>query len=185
MTCSVCGAEGYARELCQKHYRRWRRHGDPSVVVKPHRSGPNCSECGKPHHARGLCTTHYRQWLRTTPDRASCTRCDTPAEALGLCNAHYLARQRVNRPRRARPQPRPCTNCAQAPGRIGSGLCTRCYNAWYHQNVRKANRPQPAPAPTPRVEVGEWIDRGDGVTVVHWPKGVACPVCDADSARAA
>lgn len=36
-----------------------------------------------------------------------------------------------------------------------------------------------------RNSYGEWIQREDGVTIVHWPRGVSCPICTAASARVA
>ncbi len=77
--CSLfgCGTPIYSKYLCEKHYRRWRRHGDPTVTkqkkfvhhpehVKP-RMGPRsfygpCSEfgCGKVGMKNGKCTRHNR-----------------------------------------------------------------------------------------------------------------------------
>lgn len=36
-TCSVdeCGGPARTRGWCDKHYRRWRRHGDPLVILQP------------------------------------------------------------------------------------------------------------------------------------------------------
>lgn len=33
-----CGQESWARGMCQMHYTRWKRHGDPNVALKQHRS---------------------------------------------------------------------------------------------------------------------------------------------------
>lgn len=63
-----CGKPSVGRGLCRKHYNRWRKHGDPSVV-KPYgwfRDAPPCGVdgCSEPHVAQGYCRTHYRRWKR-------------------------------------------------------------------------------------------------------------------------
>lgn len=41
-TCSVeeCASKVVARGWCDKHYRRWRKHGDPLAVTEMHTSSP-------------------------------------------------------------------------------------------------------------------------------------------------
>lgn len=36
MQCSVCGADGYAFGLCEKHYKRMRKYGDPNGGLQNH-----------------------------------------------------------------------------------------------------------------------------------------------------
>lgn len=38
--CSVCGKRSRKRGMCQKHYQRWRKHGDPLLTKKV--GGKNC-----------------------------------------------------------------------------------------------------------------------------------------------
>jgi hypothetical protein len=60
------------------HYYRWKRQGDPLVVLVVHRPGANCSipGCPNPHVARGWCDKHWQRWrstgdpLRTKPGTA-------------------------------------------------------------------------------------------------------------------
>ena len=59
-----CEKPYLARGLCQKHYGRWFRHGDPSVKKVKQRRPPcavvvNGKPCGKPHNAKGFCSNHY------------------------------------------------------------------------------------------------------------------------------
>lgn len=182
------------RGLCGRHYRRWLRHGDFTVAAVTGVSGglglqspsPVDFPCDHPvKHARGMCQRCYTRWRRYDTSRPSCCThdCGSPAYALGLCYNHYRSARSERKERAPR---HPCTECGLHPGGQRSGLCDRCYHNWYNRNVRR-RRPKaaPKPAPEPRIEFGEWITRGDGVTVVHWPKGVECPICDAVSAQVA
>lgn len=67
-TCSVEGCERTvtARGMCNMHYLRWLRHGDPLVMLQsgPPRQAIACTICGKqPTLARGWCKSHYAHWL--------------------------------------------------------------------------------------------------------------------------
>lgn len=67
-TCSVpaCGGRHYARGWCQKHYKRWRRHGDPLVgegAVRPRVC--SVAGCDRPVDGRGFCHGHLQRVLRT------------------------------------------------------------------------------------------------------------------------
>lgn len=73
-TCSVDGCEtrAVARGYCTKHWDRWRKHGDPSVVLKSGPPARTCSEpgCSGKHVGQGLCAKHYSRLKRhgtTTP----------------------------------------------------------------------------------------------------------------------
>lgn len=54
------------------HYARWKRHGDPLVILPTGlpRQDPRCSviehgkRCKKPSLARGYCDTHYARWRK-------------------------------------------------------------------------------------------------------------------------
>lgn len=66
--CSVAGCDELPRTRgwCQRHYLKWLRYGDPTVV-KRHRDGvwPTCSrpDCTNTTRkgARGLCKLHYER----------------------------------------------------------------------------------------------------------------------------
>lgn len=65
--CSVDGCDNrrHARTLCDSHYSRWLRRGDPLSTP----SGFVASECSiegceKPSSARGWCSAHYSKWRR-------------------------------------------------------------------------------------------------------------------------
>ena len=62
-TCSVddCPKVATRRGWCNAHYRRWLKHGDPSVLKKlPNGTHDVCTidGCEQPHHAKGLCAAH-------------------------------------------------------------------------------------------------------------------------------
>ena len=73
MSCAVadCERNSIARGLCGKHWQRWRKHGDPSIVLAPNegriysrREGCDVEGCDQPYEARGYCSLHYERWRR-------------------------------------------------------------------------------------------------------------------------
>ena len=74
----ICSVEGCGRKivnrepkLCFKHWRRWKKWGDPNKVYiggrKHSVDGPvqyetKCKYCDRNAVARGLCSTHYNSW---------------------------------------------------------------------------------------------------------------------------
>lgn len=67
----VCSIEGCSklvvcRGLCNTHYLRWQRHGNPLYRKTQKAKGAICSinGCSKKVFCRGLCSTHYLRWQR-------------------------------------------------------------------------------------------------------------------------
>jgi hypothetical protein len=105
--CTVggCAAVSRARGYCSKHYERWRKHGDTSVVARPRppsrvRRPCSIARCSKPAKARGWCAMHYRRWrIRGDPYKVDTVRahpsgCQVPGCtqrycAKGYCATHY------------------------------------------------------------------------------------------------
>lgn len=60
--CSIeaCDRLTAAKGLCQKHYARLKKHGDPHFTPQPRPSYCEVDECVGKHRARGLCASHYR-----------------------------------------------------------------------------------------------------------------------------
>lgn len=103
--CSIQGCAGitYARGLCEKHYRRLRRNGDPLKLFRSSEPRPcSVAGCGKVAESRGLCHGHYLRWLRRgdideevplarrkQPGQCVVEGCGRPPKARGLCKGHY------------------------------------------------------------------------------------------------
>lgn len=64
--CSIpgCPRPTVARTWCDPHYRRWRRHGDPTGGLH-HRTSCAVQDCPRPHSANGLCGMHNQRVRRT------------------------------------------------------------------------------------------------------------------------
>jgi ribosomal protein S27AE len=150
-TCSNCGAAPVvARGYCDKCYRRWRKHGDPTITLvdRSRPPGSPCSECDEPVVARGYCRKHWRAWREygdpnfvARPPRAgaSCSNCGDPLGrhgARGLCGKCYTRWQRhgdasdsvlTRHPRKGSA----CINCGDPVSRSSAlGYCARCYQRW-------------------------------------------------------
>ena len=69
-----------ARGLCNRHYLRWWKHGDPAETNRPTRGPCTISGCGRPRRARGPCGTHdERVRTRGHPDPDRPIRGSAPA----------------------------------------------------------------------------------------------------------
>ena len=58
-----CGRQVLAREMCQKHYERWRKGGDPTTTSRV-RSRCTLEGCGRIWFAEGLCRSHHHRLTR-------------------------------------------------------------------------------------------------------------------------
>lgn len=65
-TCTMpdCGLANLARGLCNKHYKRWKAHGDPATFLPTRHEGCAVSDCEGQHKASGYCSKHYKKFLR-------------------------------------------------------------------------------------------------------------------------
>lgn len=109
--CSVADCSGHVRALgyCNKHYVRYKRHGD-AEYVRPKVTETICSHqgCIEMSAKKLLCNSHYRkQRLYGDPEGApqkrepkqkqACTleECESSAASLGLCGKHYTRLRRT------------------------------------------------------------------------------------------
>lgn len=73
-TCSIpeCSGRVLARGMCNKHYIRWRKHGDPAQTQR-RPAGPcrvvGCETEGDGGH--GWCAKHYRRYYRRGDPKAT------------------------------------------------------------------------------------------------------------------
>lgn len=61
--CVICGKRVKGFGYCEKHYIRFKKHGDPLYVAIHLKK--KCTMCDKPANARGLCGKHYMQLKRS------------------------------------------------------------------------------------------------------------------------
>lgn len=72
-TCTVdgCDRKAYGHGWCEMHYKRWLRHGDPTITTRrPPSPGAVCKidSCTRPVKAKGMCNQHYmRAWHNGDP----------------------------------------------------------------------------------------------------------------------
>lgn len=62
-----CDKETSAHGWCEKHYKRWLIHGDPTKTLQTDCKGKTCIDegCTKPARKRLLCNSHYTKLWRT------------------------------------------------------------------------------------------------------------------------
>lgn len=144
--CSIDGCENEIRSvkygLCNAHYVRFRRHGDPlGGGPLRDRTGPKpcgVEGCGEKAKSKGYCEKHYAQILRVGeilpekifPETCTVPNCDRPYYAMGYCEKHYNDYVREKRKRNGL-----CTSCGNKIATIlfagtekrKSPLCDDCY----------------------------------------------------------
>lgn len=69
MTERICSVEDcergiIARGWCEMHYRRWKKHGDPTFERQKEKLICSIDGCEKPFLARGWCRNHYYRWYK-------------------------------------------------------------------------------------------------------------------------
>jgi len=85
--------------MCELHYRRWRRHGDPHTIKKGGTPKRYCEVpgCESDRFGHGYCNMHYKRWkkhgdpLREPYRLGDCTvdGCERQADAHAFCDMHY------------------------------------------------------------------------------------------------
>jgi hypothetical protein len=169
----VCAVEGcvhaklHARGMCNKHYKRWRKHGDPQGRAwHPQSNDGPCAveDCASPAMARGFCGKHYQR-RRThgdplkvaSPGRPRVTLpckmdgCEGEHYARGLCRKHYQRLRTHGDPFKvAKPQTAESPLCVVdgCEGEHASrGFCSKHYQRWQrHGDPSIRSKPRRVPA---------------------------------------
>lgn|SRR5574343_67330 len=97
---------------CNKHYKRFKTHGDPlyvrPVVTKESKPKKVCSidGCNEKHKGLGYCKKHYGKfkyhgdanWTKPNKSGKICSveGCGRPHRGRGLCNSHYASAFKKN-----------------------------------------------------------------------------------------
>jgi hypothetical protein len=109
-SCTIedCGNRAFGHGFCNKHYKRWRKYGDP-LGTPPPRPSRLCDvpDCGREHYGHGLCSAHHQQKRAgkdiTTPRRrnvtAECLRpaCSKLGTSAEYCQRHYNRAYKIAR----------------------------------------------------------------------------------------
>jgi hypothetical protein len=98
-----CNNKNFGRGHCEKHYNRWRRHGDPlkgskfrKISDKPPKLECSIENCNKQRVKHDYCVKHYERWPRhgspfITKLKTGCIieGCNGKHKGLGYCDLHY------------------------------------------------------------------------------------------------
>ena len=91
--CSIegCQTKYHSLGYCQKHYLRFRTHGDPNIIKTKPRGICSIIGCGLPHAAKGFCKKHYMKFKNTSEGGRPCKfpGCKRTHSAKGYCRKHY------------------------------------------------------------------------------------------------
>lgn len=161
--CSVdgCDNRAVARKLCEKHYRRYQRYGDPLILMRQPGPRRKClvKGCIELAAALGFCTVHYQRYqkwgdptfltYRRTPSPypkgempAICTidDCDRRSKALGLCRVHYYRQKEYGSGPNGYQD---CPVCRKRRYRISTGheMCGDCWKLAIRRTVIRICQP--------------------------------------------
>ena len=99
----ACERKVYAKGLCSRHYKQWRRHGH--VLEEPAPQLCAVTSCGRTAVTRGWCHGHYLRWSRqgdvradvplSRPSRDACSidGCQRGGHSAGYCRTHARRKQ--------------------------------------------------------------------------------------------
>lgn len=148
-TCSVAGCAKTARcrGWCSAHYERWRKHGDPGIVLAPvpppktERTQPDqcvVPGCERQPWALSLCSNHYQKQRKYGDPLAdhrrprltcSVSDCERQVHGHGWCFVHYMRWRNHGDPLWTKPVYTSCTfdGCTRPPRNESNPLCEAHY----------------------------------------------------------
>lgn len=120
--CSVTGCDRPTdtRGMCQAHYLRWRKDGDPHPERPIRQTMPIAGpcligECPNPRIARGYCSPHYQRWMRhgdplgggpvqryRAGGPCAVEKCERVARSKGMCGMHFARLRKHGDPHHVR-----------------------------------------------------------------------------------
>ena len=121
-----CDRKVYARGLCGRHYKQWRRHGQ--LLEDPEPKPCAVASCGRLAVTRGWCHGHYLRWSRqgdvlaeiplARPEKDVCRleECESGAHSGGYCRAHARRQRLYGDPRAGRPRRQTGAGGSLSPG---------------------------------------------------------------------
>ena len=99
--CSVdsCNNKNYGKGYCKKHYGRWKRHGNPDVILKKGKPRKYCivNDCGNQNYAYGYCSKHWQRLLKHNSlekrvkvrEKCKVKNCNNLNHGKGYCKSHW------------------------------------------------------------------------------------------------
>lgn len=110
--CSIegCTKKGAYKGMCEKHYLRWKNHGDPLYIRPPVITPCKIDGCTTKAVRKGMCQHHHDKvrrhgdplYIKPLKNTGICEveGCELQAHKKGLCNAHYIRKRRFGREER-------------------------------------------------------------------------------------
>lgn len=143
--CSIEGCSNPSRKRgwCEKHYSRWKVHGDPLTTTRRTSQAAVCSidGCDSRPLALDLCDKHYRANRRPASPAGASPRlkrqtclvpeCDRLSDGRGMCGMHYQRWRRFGDPNFYPPQMNRSCTVEDCPNSANArGLCSKHYLRW-------------------------------------------------------
>lgn len=99
-----CSSVCHSKDFCEKHWTRFKKHGDPFIVLKSGvapKVGCKVAECDHVHKSLGYCAKHYRKFFKygdplyeavkgkvATYSGCNVDGCENTHRSKGYCNKH-------------------------------------------------------------------------------------------------
>lgn len=177
-TCTVDGCDDQVsgRGFCNKHWQRWKAHGDPLIVKRRAKQAEVCekSDCDKPGHMRGLCLPHYRELQLSERGPCIIEGCDTPWSANKMCSKHWHRWMRTGSTDDPKPTIRPCAVDGCDDNVRAQELCATHYNNLRrYGNTEKLPKPEKVWLSCIQDNCTELASRKNGMCDRHYRKAIA------------